>query len=579
MKKTVRTLLFGAFAIPLVACGTSDDEGASSANGDVTAIQGQPWVFSPENPTTINMLIVSHQMAPNPGNRILQVFEDRFGITFNWEIVPPELQDQRIGVMLAAGAALPDLLGVTELDARLVQGGAMLRLDPFLDSGQWPRLLEHIAPYRGRLSFTHDDGSTGIYQFPNYNRFYTANDGSGPIMSPAHWGSAFWLQKSVLEWHGFPDLTNISLERYFDLIEQYMAAHPVIDGLPTIGFTFPLQGRTWGLTNPPMFLAGHPNNGGVIVRYDNQGGVYAELYAVSQYAQDYFRFLSYAFDRGLVDPETFSRTLDDYFAVLATGRVLGMHDQRWAFGTAYDALVAQGNYARTWAATMPVFEGRTPWYADRDVMNENEGFGLPIDSDNPEKMLSFLELLLDPEIQVLLSWGEYGIDFHRNAQGRMYRTPEQRAEQTDPTWIANNRLMALLDIMPKLEGSLPDGNAFAPGNQPEEFLDGISDYNRFFLESYGKSTWRDFMNYPPSNPVYYPAWQIIMPDASAAQMANAQLEEAALMWLPQIIMAPASEFDSLWAQYVAQVGLIDTAAVEEVITEGLMDRVRAAGGL
>ena len=562
LRNVLAAISLAAAFFALAACG-----GGTTTSGNAGGAVGDAVTLSPDNPIELTALIVTNQMAPAPGNRITEALRERLGVTLVYDILAPDQQDQRIGVMLAAGAELPDLVGVTDLNARLVQGGALLRLDPFLDSGNWPRLAEHIAPVRARLTWTGGGVEDGIYQIPNYNRFY----GDPPIMSPTHFGTAFWLQKSVLEWHGFPDLSNMTLDRYFDLIEEYMAAHPTIDGMPTIGFTFPFMGRPWGLTNPPMFLAGFPNNGGVIVR---EGGI-AELYAGSQYAQDFFRFLNQAFLRGLVDPESFTRTVDDYLAALATGRVLGMHDQRWAFGTSYDALVSAGRYERTWVSTTPTFPGRTPWYADRPVLNVNQGFGIAADAENPELILSFIEALLDPEIQILLSWGIAGEDFMIDTNGEFYRTPEQRANANDITWVQHNRLEALLDIMPKMQGTLPDGNAFAPGDQPREFLDGVSDYNRFFLESYGKSTWMDFTNDPPPNPVYYPAWQISMPDGSAAQLANAQLEEAALMHLPRIVMAAPGEFDALWQEYLDFLALIDTAAVEAVITQGLQERIAA----
>lgn len=567
----------------LVGCGgtsnepaTGGQQGTTGGGGTTTTgIGTQQHVFSPDNPVTISMLITSNEMAPAPGNRITELIRERLGVTLTWEVVAEDMQSQRLGVLLAAGAELPDLIGVTDTEASLVQGGALLRLDPFLDSGNFPRLAEFVAPYRGHVSWSGGGVEHGLYQFPNYSRFF----GDPPILPPTHFGTGFWLQKSVLEWHGFPDLSNMTLDRYFDMIEAYMQAHPTINGLPTIGFTFPVQGRTWGMTNPPMFLAGSPNNGAVLVRHDGQGGVYAELYATSIYAEEYFRFLNAAFNRGLVDPETFSRTVDDYVAALATGRVLGMHDQRWAFGAGYDALVNAGMDERTWIATMPTLFGREPRYQNRPVISVNQGFGVSVSNPNPELALGFLEQLMSPEWQTIISWGEEGIDYHVGADGLFYMTPEQRANRVDPVWVQHNRVPALLTIMPKMQGTLPDGNAFDPNSQPAEFLQGLSDFNRNFLENYGKQTWTDFLNAPPPNAVYEPAWQISMPAGSVAQMANAQMEEAALMFLPRAIMAPVAEFDSIWQEYVNHIALIDTDAIEAVFTAGLMARVEAAGGL
>ncbi|GAB6090574.1 type 2 periplasmic-binding domain-containing protein [Spirochaeta dissipatitropha] len=530
---------------------------------------GEPYEFSPDRPVTINAWIVTGQMAPDPGNKISRLLRERLGVTINYDITAPDQQLDRIGIMLSSGS-IPELVGATDQNARLTQGGALLRLDPYLDSGKWPMLLEHIEPYRERLSYRGPEVEDGLYQFPNYNRFY----GNPPIMSPTHWGTAFWIQKDVLAYHGYPDLENMTLERYFDLIESYMDAHPTIDGMPTIGFSFPMQGRVWGLTNPPLFLAGYPNDGGVMVD-DGQ----ARIYADSEYAYKYFKFLNMANDRGLLDPESFTQTLDQYLAKVASGRVLGVHDQRWGFGTAHDALVASGQHERTFAATMPTYEGRDPWYADRDVLNIHQGFGIAANARNPELLLSFLETMLSPEWQTILSWGIEGEDYLVDENGLFYRTEAQRANAESLTWRQANRLEALIDILPKRLGELPGGNAFSPGDQPSEFFDGLNDYDRNFLEAYGKQTWRQFLNDPPQNPAHYPAWQISLADGSAAQLAGQQMEDAAQRYLPRAILTSPGNFDTVWAEYIAALDRVDVAAFEAAITAGVQERIKAAGGM
>jgi len=564
-------LLLTFVLLALTAC--SNDTPA----GGVERTPGTRVELSGSNQVTIPTLLVTNQLAPAADNKISALLRERLGVTITYEIVPISEQSTRIATALAGGH-LPDLVGVTEQEGTLVHGGGLLRLDPFLDSGQWPNLAAHVAPYRQRLTWTDGGVPDGIYQFPNFNRFY-AHTPEQPILGPVHWGSGFFIQKSVLEWHGFPDTSNMDLDRYFQLIYDYARAHPTIDGMPTIGFTFPaFPGRTWGMTNPPLFLAGHPNNGGVFVFDDHSSTtIRAEIYAISDYARRYFEILNYWYLRGLIDPEAWTQTEDEYMAKLATGRVLGMHDQRWGFSNAYDALVAEGRYNRTWVPTEPTMDGHSPWYADRDVMNINQGFGISSTAQNPELILTFLDTMLSPEWQIILSWGIEGEDFFVDANGVFYRNDEQRANANDLTWRTHNRLEAFFDVMPKMQGGFPCGNAFSAGDQPGEFLIGLSGYNRFFLESYNKGSWRQFVQAPPSNPVYYPAWQISPPHGSVAQVAGQQLEDAAVEFLPRTISAPAGQFAARWQEYVDRVNMIDVAAFEASITEGLQERMREAG--
>lgn len=578
MKKLLFALLAFVFAFALMT-GCEAEMGQDVSEWDIAG--GTNPILSPDNPVEISILIVTNEVAPAPDNRIANLMRERLGVTLTYEIVTPEMQQERIAVLIAGGGAgLPDILATSRIEAELTQAGAKHRLDPFIDSGRWPNIYNHVAPYRRRLSWTGGSVPDGLYTLPNYNRFY----GDPPLLSPEHWGTGFWIQKRVLEWHGFPDLSNMTLERYFELIEEFLLENPYTpEGLPHIGFTFPaFPGRVWGMTNPPLFLQGQPNHGGVTV----VDGV-AQIYAGTEYDRRYFEFLNQMLLRNslfpgdvvLVDPEATTQSQDMYFANIANSRILGMHDQRWGFGTPWDSLVAADQHYRTFVATMPTFDGHEPWFADRDVLNLHQGFAVSstLDQERTELILTFIETILSEEWQIILAWGEEGIDFHVGADGIFYRTPEQRLEQDDTVWRLHNRLMAFLDMMPKRQGTLSCGNAFDAGSQPLEFMAGLSDYDRWFLEQYGKSTWRDFVNDPPSNPVYYPAWQISLGAGTPAAHANAELEVAALMFLPRLIMAAEGEFDSIWQEYLDHLSRIDIAAFEAAINEGIQERIELWG--
>jgi len=362
----------------------------------------------------------------------------------------------------------------------------------------------------------------------------------------------------------------MTLERYFGLIEDYMVKNPTIDGQPTVGFQIlAAPGREWGMLNPPLFLEGQPNNGGVMVDHNN----HATIYADKETARNYFKFLNEMNAKGLVDRESFTQTLDQYLAKIATGRVLGMHDQRWNFGNAHDSLVAAGLDERTYISAMPTWPGREPYYADRDVMNLNQGFGVSVSNRQVPATLSFLDKLLTEEWQKILSWGVEGEDYLKGPDGLFYRTPEQRANYNNLTWRANNRLEALRDIAPKRQGTFSDGNAYSPDEQPTEFYDTLTDFDKNIMQQYNKRTWREFVNQPPENPVWYPAWNIPIPDGSAAQMANRQLQDAAMQFVPRAILAAPSEFDAIWDSYVAEIARIDVAAYEDAINEGIQYRL------
>jgi len=581
MKRLLVLFLVAALMLSVVACGSSDKgktgDGPSQGQtqtgndsgdkGTETQTGGLP-VLSPDNPVTLSVWLTTNFSAPASDNKLTKLLKDKLGVTLTYEIITPDNADQKTGVMLAGGE-YPDLIGATDLQARFITGGALIPLDDYLTEDKADVLFEHVRPYWNRLAFDAGDGVKHIYILPNYNRFY------GEITGGTNYSaSGFWIQKDVLADAGYPNLDNMTLERYFSLIENYVKKYPTIDGQQTIGFEISCSnGREWGLTNPPEYLSGHPNDGGVIV--DN--GV-AQIFANKDIAKRYYQYLNQMNAKGLVDRESFTQTLDQYLAKLATGRVLGMYDQRWAFGNAHDALVAAGKDNRTWVSTMPVYEGCEPYYADREVMNINQGFGVSVSCKHPEIAVSFLNTMLSEEWQKILSWGIEGEDYHVDENGRFYRTPEQRVQQKDLVWRSSNKLEALMDVLPKHQGTFSDGNAFSPDDQPEEFFETLSDYDKNFLNNYGKKTWRDFLNQPPDNPVYYPCWNITLVDGSDAQVASQQLTDLAMKYLPRAILAAPSEFESVWNEYITEMEKINYKAYEDAINAGIQERIANWGG-
>lgn len=573
MKRIVLFLLATVMVFSMVACGSekvvddkqvATDESATTKVEDTQQGKSSLPVLSPDSPVTLTTWITTGKAAPAADNKITKLLKDKLGVTLEYEIITPDNADQKTGVMLAGGE-YPDLVGATDLNARFILGGALIPLDDYLTEDKANELYEHVKPYWNRLATDPGDGTKHIYIFPNFNRFY------GDITGGTAYGaSGFWIQKALLEDAGYPNLDNMTLERYFELIENYVKKNPTIDGQPTIGFEIEcFTGREWGLTNPPQYLAGHPNNGGVIVDKNNVAAIFAN----TDVAKNYYQYLNQMNAKGLIDRESFTQTLDQYLAKLATGRVLGMYDQRWSFGNAYDALVAEGKDNRTWISTMPVYDGCEPYYTDRNVMNINQGLGVSVSCEQADVAMSFLNTIMTEEWQKILAWGIEGEDYLVDDKGMFYRTPEMRETQKDLVWLSKNRLEAFVDIAPKHEGTYSDGNAYNADNQAGEFFDTLREYDQNFLKAYNKTTWRDFLNQPPENPIYYPAWNITVPDGSDAQMADQQMKDTSMQYLPKMILAAPSEFEGLWKEYCDTISNIDVKAYEDVINAGIQDRI------
>jgi len=547
-----------ALILVLAACsGKSDDGGGSGSTGQGTgggSDSGNGSGGSGNEPITITAFIGAPQQTPTPDNRIYKKIEEELGVKLEMEFLVGDLQ-QKLGVMIAGGE-YPDLITA---DTKLVAAKAVIPLEDLIEEHA-PNLKKHYAQAWNKMK----DSSDGhIYWLPNYGIIH------GEFFQTWYAGPAFWIQKKVLKEFGYPKPK--TLDEFMKLVRDYVAKHPTTeDGQPTIGYTaLAYDWRTFPLLNPPEHLIGHPNDGGVVVR----DGV-AEVFAVKDYAKQYYAELNKLYNEGLFDKEAFVQNYDQYLAKLSSGRVVALFDQHWNFQPAEDNLIAQGRIWDTYVGFPLVYDTSIrDWYLDRPLPNLNNGFGISKDAKDPVRIIKFLDALITEEWQKILSWGEEGIDYHVDENGRFYRTPEQRTQQEDPTWKLANRADALMGYIPKIEGTFSDGNATSPGNQPEEFFESLKPEDKEVLSAYGHKVWTDFFSPAPENPVYYPAWQIDLIDGSEASIAGQQMTDTSLKYLPQAIMAKPGQFDAVWDEYVKAFDRINVQAYLDRVNEQLQWRI------
>jgi putative aldouronate transport system substrate-binding protein len=524
--------------------------GSGAATQDESGWTVNGYTFGPDNPRTISMYIISDAAAANPDNKIIKKIQDELGVTL--DIMQYSSGDQITqNQLLVASEDYPDIIAQSDsVNAEVIKGGALIDLQPLLNSGNYPLLAEHVRTNLAKLLWTGADAPAGLYVLPNYNRFY----GRNPETKPSNI-NGFFIQKAVLEYLGYPDLSNMTLEKYFGMIREYKEAFPEIDGAPTIGFTLD-GGRSWAIPNMPACLEGSPNNGGVVA--DTSVSPHTvRAYAVDDYAYRTWKFLNEMYAEGLVDPESFGSTTDQYNEKLASGRTLGTFHQGWALGTPEGVLNGEGKSNRTWVATTPTFDGIKPYYAWNPTMNIQQGFGISVDAADPAEILAFIEIMMTEYWQKIMFWGIEGEDYLVGSDGLFYRTEEMREQQLDVIWQASNQARVFRDQLPKHQGFWPDGNADSPGNQPSEFYAGLSDYDKEFLGAYGFETWGGFIGeIPAEEPGYYPLWQREWLSEDA-QEANTTMEGLSGEFIAKLVMCDPADFDGIWEEYKTQFDRVD----------------------
>ena len=488
-------------------------------------------------------------------NRLKNVIAEEIGakITETW--LTGQTAKERIGVMIAGGE-YPDFIDGGDGTQALVDAGALIALDEYID--KYPN-IKNLWSESDWDKVRKEDGH--IYYIPQFGNV------KGKDMTTKHNDEAFWIQKAVLEWANYPTIK--TLDEYFDLIESYKEAFPEINGQPTIGFEILSEDwRYFCLENPPQFLAGYPNDGAAIVEPDT---ITAKSYDSIPEAKQYFQKLNEMYNKGIIDPETFTASYDQYISKLSTGRVLGMVDQGWQFLTAEQSLVQQGLDERTWVPLgLTIDPNVESNYRNKAAINAGGGLGISVSCEDVEGALQVINDLLSDEVMALRYWGEKDVDYKVAEDGSFYRTEEQRENNKNQDWVNEN--LCMYTYMPQFRGVLEslDNNAVIPAEQPKEFYDSLSAVDKNILDKYGYEKFTDFMPEPAEkNQPWFPIYSYanMLTAEEPAGIAKQKMEEVKKQWLPKVVMSGTSDFEATWNEYQTTLTTqADVKAFEDALT-------------
>jgi putative aldouronate transport system substrate-binding protein len=503
--------------------------------------------------------------ALSPNNKMAKVIKKDFGVTLKTEMLVGD-KNTKIGTM-NAGGVYDDLLFY---DDKFVTAGALIPLEKYLTSDKYPNLKKHYAAYLTKMK--DPEHSNHIYYMPNWN----VTTGTLNNFEPN--GTAFWIQKKVLRDAGYPKITTPA--QYFSVIEAYQKKHPTTDGgKKTIGFEILADtNRMYSLINAPEFLAGYPNDGDVIV--NKSGSSYkASIFLDTASSKNYFQLLNQEYLKGVVDKETFTQNYDQYISKISNGQVLGLNDQEWSFDTAVQALKSNKQYWDTYVGLPLTWTGKGDQYIDRPDASINllNGYGISRTCKDPDRVMKFLNDMLDPKYQILNQWGVKGTDYEVDKKGHFYRTPAQRAAQNDQNWVWNNTLKAFSDQAPKLQGTYSDGNATSANVQTSEWQANLNVAEKAVLKAYKASSFQNLYSKPKKQPLYYPCWQISVPSSSAAFTERQKLYDLALEYLPQCVSAAKGSCSSIWNTYYSEMHKTDINAFLKVENDGIQYRLKTWG--
>jgi len=504
-------------------------------------------------------------------NPFLQIVKEITGVTINIQFLVGDI-NTTFGTMLAGGIQ-EDAMFVGALASEAVAANAIMPIDDLIEAHA-PNLRAFYDPWWELMKA--EDGKIytaeiwGTYVAPALIEFFN--------------GTAWWLQKSVIDFHGrVPN----DFDELFEFIYEYMEANPTIDGMDTLGVEIGVNSYTWLLTNPPIFLAGNPNWGSVWNRGGSLPGANLDLAAfqtrdwVDTNARPYFAKLNEMIHRTtshgqpVIDPETLSRSGAEFESVIAQGRVLLIPGQQWIWENSTNQLTAAGHYDRTHVPLDFVWDGAeyNYWDLGGGSFAGNNGLNLSFNNADPIRFAQFMDWIIQEPVQRFLSWGierdvynaneallkSFGVNdgyhYFFDDNGRGVRPQEMRDLQNDARWLRNNMGRQLRDILPKIQGTfLSDGNSTSVGDSPEEYMASLSDFDREFFQRHGINHFTGFMRSEPlRRAAFYPLWgNDPTPGSDAAEFGTYVGMSAGIDrdHIIPLIMSPPEEFEGRWAAYL-----------------------------
>lgn len=428
-------------------------------------------------------------------------------------------------------------------DKMLYEADALIPIDEYWDD--YPNIRDYLTDDEWD-KFRQSDGH--IYWIPQFGV------GNGKCNELIHEGEAFWIQTRVLKWDNYPQIHTV--DEYFDLIERYQAANPTMeDGKANIPFTLLCDDwRYFCLENVPQFLDGYPNDGCCMVDPTTHQVL---DYNTTDTAKRYFAKLNEEYHKGILDPEAFTSSYQEYLNKLSTGAVLGMVDQWWDFYyailSAYNpqSLNEQGcNYV---PLPITMDEGtKNQWHIERAAELDNSGgISITVSCKDIEGAMKFMNDLLDSDIIRLRFWGEENVDYQVDENGLYYQTAEQSKGAVSAERQTDH--YCSYSYFPRKEGYLSDGiNAFTPEYQPHEFMRMQPEDVRECFAAYGCENYVDMLGNNESPGEWYPmySYSTTLSESTEAGKAWMKMAEVKHTWLPQVVMT--LDFDATWDIYMQE---------------------------
>lgn len=513
---------------------------------------------SAKDPVTFTMYVedpMAHRIEENFQGTVSKKITADTGVTLKYQFGVGDVSQQV--TLMVADRSFPDFVFSRSNLATFMAADAYIDMAP---------LIEEYGPNIKKLygkSFDKNKDAQGRI-------FYL---GQAPINDTRlHFDpeDSFELQLAVLKELNYPEIR--TLDQFADAIRQYKAKYPEIDGQPTIGLTLTC-GEGWRyyitLINPSIRATGGPDDGNFFVDPDTKKVIYA---FANPKIKEYFRFLNGLYAEGLLDPDAFTQTHDEYLAKVSSGRVLALTDANWEFEEAETTLRSDGKEWRTYARFPVTLSKDIPHQAYRpDAYIVTNGVGITTNCKDPVRAVQFLDYLCREEIQVMTHWGFEGEDWHI-VDGK--RKPIRVTEDGTDSIENILRTGIGLTVYPFPDAGLmkdKDGYWISPNSDDDALVAAYTTAAKEVLAGYGVRTWRELFPRPETlkESTWGQAWRLwdALPKDEEFGMLHNECNALAAEYLAKAASAAPDQFEAVWNEFETRLKDAGVDRLGELATE------------
>jgi putative aldouronate transport system substrate-binding protein len=553
-----------AALLALTACAPSSSPAVESGDTNTQSGQNQadPGTTEPAAPEPITFTIYGEDVIANRieedfKGEVSQVITADTGVTVKYQFGVGDVSEQI--TLMIADQSYPDFIFSRSHVSNFLDADVYIDMSPLIDQygpnikALYGDAYERMRDADGHIHYLGQDFVNQISEDPE---------------------DSFEIQHAVLKDQGYPEIR--TLDQFKAAIKAYKEKYPEIDGQPTIGMTLTC-GEGWRyfitLINPGLRALGFPDDGNFYV----DPATYEVTYAFSLPGiEDYYRWMNGMYNEGLLDPDAFTQTYDEYLAKISSGRVLALSDGHWEYVAGEDILSQEGKYERTYAR-LPVTISKDikhPAYRPSAYTPTN-GVGITQNCADPVRAIQFLDYLCKEETQILSAWGIEGKHWEIKDGKRQWTAAELEA-QKQPGNDVKTAIGMMTYPWPTIGGG-EDSNGYK-FNPLDDGTVQWSDYNdeaKVTLTAYGVNSWKELF---PSGDEFIPsewgqAWNLwdVQPADSDFGMLHSECNDLTAQYLPMVCSAAPEDFDALWDEYMTRLDNIGVAELGKAATQLLAD--------